>query len=515
VTTLQNTVTEPDGSPVDGWLDVTLIGNPFQADSQTEILGPVKDRRFTDGAWSINLAPGLYGVTQRRQDGSFHSRWNVEVPDSESPVWLADCLVSVPGKPTTVPLRGIASSAVDDDGHLQLTYTDGTTLDAGLVTGPPGPPYTDSAAEFGQAMTAAAEDDSSDFAGALRDIYRALVAEEVVRASISSGTYTIDPGTTGTLILTLEGDATLDAGTGWVDGQSLLVRVFQDSAGGHTLTLPAAEGNAGVSLDETSSTFETLVYQFLTGVGLIVHQAPNGPFAAPAPVGILPTDLSAQVWYDSVALAGTLADAANVTAWNDSSGNGRTATYISGTTRTMAHNANGLGVPGVRFDGTDGLLRPAAWTPPVLDGGLCIVSLFYMQTNGGVNQYLAGASNSTGNLRGELYKNPSNKLTAFGSTALSDPSTLTFDTLHLAFAQFRADGTTQIFLDGALVAQGTTGTVPTGSSHSLGSTYAGLTAMKGWLMSQAMIPSVLTADQRYALTAGLSDRYGDLLAGQL
>lgn len=44
--------------------------------------------------------------------------------------------VVVPTGPS--PGRGVASAVVDDNGHLQLTYTDGTTADAGFVGGASG-----------------------------------------------------------------------------------------------------------------------------------------------------------------------------------------------------------------------------------------------------------------------------------------------------------------------------------------------------------------------------------------
>lgn len=158
MTILQNTLTEPDGTALDGWLDVAVVGNPFRPVTGTEILGPIKDHRFTGGVWSVELTPGLYTVTQRRSDGLFHSRWTADVPDSVSPVWLADCLVTLPGTPTAVPLLGIASTVVDEDGHLQITYTNGQAVDAGLVLGPQGPPYTGSAAEFNAASVTAIEE---------------------------------------------------------------------------------------------------------------------------------------------------------------------------------------------------------------------------------------------------------------------------------------------------------------------------------------------------------------------
>lgn len=139
MTVLQNTIDLPDGTLLAGWLDVELVGNPFRAPTQTEALGPIKDMSIVGGTWSIDLPPGLYVITQRRQDGLFHSRWTVEVPDSESAVWLADCLVSVPGTPAAVPLLGVGAVSVDEAGHLVLTYTNGVTVDAGEVRGPEGP----------------------------------------------------------------------------------------------------------------------------------------------------------------------------------------------------------------------------------------------------------------------------------------------------------------------------------------------------------------------------------------
>lgn len=137
MTVLQNTVTEPDGTALDGWLDVAALGSPFRPGTQSEVLGPIKDRQFTGGTWSVNLVPGLYEVTQRRRDGAVHSRWTVQVPDAGS-AWLADCLVTVPGTPASMALLGLADATVDGAGHLLLIYTDGSSIDAGSVAGPPG-----------------------------------------------------------------------------------------------------------------------------------------------------------------------------------------------------------------------------------------------------------------------------------------------------------------------------------------------------------------------------------------
>lgn len=161
MTTLRNTVTEPDGTALDGWLDVAAVGSPFRNATQSEVLGPIKDRPFTGGAWSVELVPGLYVITQRRRSGAFHSRWTADVPDSGSPVWLADCLVSAPSTPASMALLGIAATVVDEAGHLQITYTNGSTVDAGPVIGPEGPPYTGSADEFAEAMAGHVGDGSA------------------------------------------------------------------------------------------------------------------------------------------------------------------------------------------------------------------------------------------------------------------------------------------------------------------------------------------------------------------
>lgn len=187
MTLLRNTVTEPDGSPLNGWLDVAIVGNPFRPATQTEVLGPVKDRQIVAGAWSVDLAPGLYAVTQRRRDGAFHSRWTVEVPDSATAVWLADCLVTVPGTPASVLLRAVTSATVDGAGHLQVAYSDGSTVDAGPVIGPQGPPWTGSATEFGQAIADEVDDETSPANASLRAAFEAVVKVDTFGA-VGDGT---------------------------------------------------------------------------------------------------------------------------------------------------------------------------------------------------------------------------------------------------------------------------------------------------------------------------------------
>lgn len=154
MTILFNRLTEPDGDAIAaGWVNVQRLGSPLQAAGESEVLGGLGNYRFTDGFWEVTLAPGLYRVVQHLPDGT-QSRWTVNVPDSEQPVWLGSCLVEVPGTPSSTPLLGIRSAIVDVDGHLRLTYTDGAIVDAGKVVGPP---WTDSQAEFDAAVLNAVE----------------------------------------------------------------------------------------------------------------------------------------------------------------------------------------------------------------------------------------------------------------------------------------------------------------------------------------------------------------------
>lgn len=98
MTILQNTLTEPDGTLLDGWLSISLVGSPFRPATQSEVLG-LQSQRVSGGFWPVELAPGQYEVLQRRIDGTVYSRWSVTVPAAEAPVWLGDCLVTSPSAP--------------------------------------------------------------------------------------------------------------------------------------------------------------------------------------------------------------------------------------------------------------------------------------------------------------------------------------------------------------------------------------------------------------------------------
>lgn len=136
-------------------------------------------------------------------------------------------------------------------------------------------------------------DSGSDIGSALSASIETAVAAAVpstatIEATVSSGTYTLNPSTGTDYTLTLTGEATL-AATGLANGQFLYVEVVQDSTGGHTLTLDSSWlGASGITLAETANTFEVLVL-WKTPLGVHVdHKTADGPIDVPFSYELLP-----------------------------------------------------------------------------------------------------------------------------------------------------------------------------------------------------------------------------------
>lgn len=197
-------------------------------------------------------------------------------------------------------------------------------------------------------MAGVASDSGSAFSSVLSASTAAQIAaarvaaDVVVSATVADGeTYTIDPATGGVFVLTLTGDATL-AVTNLAAGDSFLVQVNQDYDGGRTLTLPDAIGT--VTLDETGSTFETLLYRSNDGSTLIVHQAAGGPYPLPySPASIT----GGRMLLDTSVIAGDDGDA--VSSASNGYGGSDIAGGVSPNSPTLRRE-NGVVV--LEFDGT-------------------------------------------------------------------------------------------------------------------------------------------------------------------
>lgn len=504
--TLTGTYLKTDGTPAEGTIEI-IPNSSHLVDAEGDVIlaGRVKVTLDGTGSFSVVLpatddatigpATGRqYTIVAKLRHTHLAAITGVELPGGTT-VDVAD-VASLPVVDPTVTLAATPAqlaaleASVAEDLALKADTTDIPTTPAEVGAEPAGLSETTNAA---LAATYALKGETSGGGG----------VDRVTTPTVNGGTYTADLDTYDVFALTLTGDATL-AVSGLVAGRSFVVEVQQDATGGHTLTLPSADGPT-VTLDTTGNTYETLVYYSLDGTTLRVRQAGAGGGAAPAPAWS-PQDMADKIaWFNAADLAGT--DGSAISSWSNSftGGVASAATQATGTLQPVVQTVNGVKV--ARF--TSDRLTTAAFTSEAQPFTFAMLVKLNDAGGGTFRSLLYGASASEVGL---YIANSTDIYTVFtgaaNATTQAETYTGGFRTIVVTFngasTKFRYDGTEQT-LSGAAGAAALT-------ALNIGTNYAGSHPIDGDVAEIIAVGHAVTGDELTDLETYLNAKKADLAA---